>query len=95
MSDIGVVFVMAEAIAACIISFCIGRNAADMASGEEAGEAPAKRSRALKLKTPAQIYREHVEKKANEAELAKVEAILSNIDKYDGTDRGQEDIPGR
>lgn len=45
---------------------------------------------------PVTIYHEHKERKTEkeeeQAEIEKNEAILRNVDRYDGTDRGQEDI---
>lgn len=49
------------------------------------------------LKTPAinpiQYYREYQEKRAVEEEKSRLETILKNIDRYDGTGEGQEDVP--
>lgn len=41
---------------------------------------------------PMAIYKEHQEKKEVEKETSKLEKILSNLDRYDGTEAGQEDI---
>ena len=41
---------------------------------------------------PMTIYKEHQEKKEAEKEINKLEKILSNLDRYDGTEAGQEDI---
>lgn len=41
---------------------------------------------------PVTIYHEHKEREEAEAEKNKVEAILRNLDRYDGTAQGQEDI---
>lgn len=38
------------------------------------------------------IYKEHQEKKEAEKEINKLEKILNNLDRYDGTEAGQEDI---
>lgn len=50
---------------------------------------------ALKLPTinPIEIYREHQERKEVDKEKEKLDIILSNIEKYDGTSKGQEDVP--
>lgn len=50
---------------------------------------------ALKLPTinPIEIYREHQERKEADKEKEKLDIILSNIEKYDGTSKGQEDVP--
>ena len=42
---------------------------------------------------PMEVYREHQEKKEASKEMDKLETILRNIEKYDGTARGQEDVP--
>lgn len=41
---------------------------------------------------PMTIYKEHSEKKEAEKEKEKLETILKNIERYDGTEAGQEDI---
>jgi hypothetical protein len=49
----------------------------------------------VKLPTvnPMEVYREHQERKEAERVQEKVEAIWRNIDNYDGTAQGQEDVP--
>ena len=42
---------------------------------------------------PLKAYREHEAKKAAKAEQDRIDAIMRNIDRYDGTSNGQEDIP--
>lgn len=42
---------------------------------------------------PLTLYREHKDKQEAEREQDKVEAIMRNIEAYDGTGRGQEDLP--
>jgi hypothetical protein len=42
---------------------------------------------------PMKIYKEHKEHKAAEKEKNKLDIILKNIDRYDGTASGQEDVP--
>ena len=42
---------------------------------------------------PVQWYHEHQEKKEAEAEKNRIDTILRNIDRYDGTGSGQEDVP--
>ena len=42
---------------------------------------------------PMQPIRERQERKAAEREQERFDAILRNIDSYDGTEQGQEDIP--
>ena len=42
---------------------------------------------------PIKKYEEHREKKEAEKELEKLDVILKNIERYDGTEAGQEDVP--
>ena len=42
---------------------------------------------------PMEIYKEHQEKKVAEQELNKLDTIMRNIERYDGTAAGQEDVP--
>jgi hypothetical protein len=42
---------------------------------------------------PMDIYKEHQSKKAAEQELNKLDTIMRNIERYDGTAAGQEDVP--
>ena len=42
---------------------------------------------------PMQPIREMQERKEADREKERMEAILRNIDNYDGTEQGQEDIP--
>ena len=44
---------------------------------------------------PLELVQEHREKRAAQEERDKVETILRNIESYDGTGYGQEDVPGR
>lgn len=44
---------------------------------------------------PLEALRENQEKRAAQKERDKVETILRNIESYDGTGYGQEDVPGR
>ena len=42
---------------------------------------------------PLKAVREHQEKRMAEMEQDKVEAILRNLEAYDGTSNGQKDLP--
>ena len=42
---------------------------------------------------PMAIYNEHKEKEEVKREREKLNTILSNIERYDGTESGQEDVP--
>lgn len=43
---------------------------------------------------PMKAYREIQEKRAVAEEQQKIDAIMRNIERYDGSGHGQEDIPG-
>lgn len=42
---------------------------------------------------PFKAYREHEARREAEKEQEKVDVIMRNIESYDGTGRGQEDVP--
>ena len=42
---------------------------------------------------PMEAVRAHQERKALEMEQDRIDTIMRNIDAYDGTSRGQEDVP--
>lgn len=42
---------------------------------------------------PMQMFREKQDKKEADKEQKRLETILENIERYDGTDSGQQDIP--
>ena len=42
---------------------------------------------------PMKAIQERRERKAAEEEQNKIDTIVRNIEKYDGTERGQEDVP--
>lgn len=42
---------------------------------------------------PMAIVREHREKKEAEEKQSRMDAIMRNIDAYDGTEMGQKDVP--
>ena len=42
---------------------------------------------------PFKAYREHQERKQTEREQNRIETIMENIEKYDGTGYGQKDVP--
>ena len=45
------------------------------------------------LPNPVAAVREHKEAKEENAKRSQVEAILRNIDRYDGSSGGQEEVP--
>lgn len=44
---------------------------------------------------PVKAYREREAKKEAQMEQDRIDTIMRNIEGYDGTSRGQEDVPGR
>lgn len=45
------------------------------------------------IKSPMKLYKEHKDNKEAEMERHRLEVIMGNIDRYDGTAKGQEDVP--
>ena len=73
--------------AMCIVCFLVGAKVGQTVSkGED-----------IKLPTvnPIEAYREHENKKNARAEQERLDAIMRNIEAYDGTGNRQEDLPGR
>jgi hypothetical protein len=46
-----------------------------------------------KIPSPVTAYKAHIATKEAEAEKNRLEIILGNIERYDGTGNGQEDVP--
>jgi len=74
--------------ALCIACFTIGAKVGQAVSKGEEVKTPA-------FFNPMNAYREHEAKREARAEQERIETIMQNIEKYDGTARGQEDVPGR
>lgn len=68
-----------------ILCFMIGAKVGQRVSKDEPIELPSL--------DPLKAAREHREQREQRREQDKYDAILRNIENYDGTDRGQEDIP--
>ena len=45
--------------------------------------------------SPLKAHREREAKREAEMEQNRLDTIMRNIEAYDGTSRGQEDVPGR
>ena len=62
--------------------------------GAKVGQTVAK-GRDIEVPTvnPVKIIKERQDKREADKKIAKIETILHNIDRYDGTSVGQEDIP--
>ena len=68
-----------------ILCFMIGAKVGQSVSKGETVELPSL--------DPMKAAREHREQRENKREQDKLDTILRNIESYDGTGRGQEDIP--
>ena len=67
-----------------ILCFWIGAKVGQKVVKGEAIEAP--------TINPMQIVRDHREKKEAELQQNRLDTIMRNIEAYDGTSRGQEDV---
>ena len=77
--------VMLATGALCIGCFFVGARVGQKVSkGEEV---------TLPTINPMEAYRQHTAKQEAQAEQNRIDTILRNIENYDGTSRGQEDVP--
>ena len=70
-----------------IICFVIGAKVGQTVSKGETIETP--------TVNPMKLYREREAKREAQKEQDRLETIMRNIEGYDGTSRGQEDVPGK
>lgn len=68
-----------------IACFIIGAKVGQTVSKGEKIETP--------TLSPLKAYREHEAKREAEMEQNRLDTIMRNIEAYDGTSRGQEDVP--
>lgn len=63
-------------------------------AGAKVGQAVSK-GEEIKLPAPdpMKAIREHKDKKKADEEASRLKIIMDNIDNYDGTSRGQKDVP--
>ena len=73
--------------ALCIGCFLIGARVGQSVAKGEKVEMP--------TINPMQAVRDQRAKKEAEMEQGRIDTILQNIEAYDGTSRGQQDVPGR
>ena len=86
MAELIMVVLIVIAVGAMnILCFMIGAKVGQSVSKGESVELPSL--------DPLKAMREHREERANRKEQNKLDAILRNIESYDGTGLGQEDIP--
>lgn len=71
-----------------IVCFFIGAKIGQKTAKGENIEAPN-----LSKLNPMTLYREHEERKEAQREKEKLDVILGNIERYDGTGARQEDVP--
>lgn len=69
----------------CVCCFIIGAKVGQTVSKGEKVQVP--------VPSPMKAVREHQARKEAQREQERVNTILQNIDCYDGTARGQEDVP--
>ena len=69
----------------CVVCFLVGAKVGQAVSKGEKIETP--------TVNPLKAYREHEEKKEAKKEQDRLDAIMRNIETYDGSDSGQEDVP--
>ena len=69
----------------CIVCFFVGAKVGQTVSKGETITTPEL--------NPIKIIRENQDRKAAEEEQNKLDVILKNIERYDGTGNGQEDVP--
>lgn len=84
METIEVLCLCAFNILSLVIGVRIGQK---VAKGEEV------KTPDISKLNPIKAYQEHQNKKEYEKEQTKLDTILKNIERYDGTDAGQEDVP--
>lgn len=71
----------------CMACFLMGAKVGQTVAKGEAIETP--------TVNPIKAVKEHNAKKEAEMAQHRMNIILSNIENYDGTAKGQEDVPGR
>lgn len=71
----------------CIVCFIIGAKVGQTVSKGEDIELPEV--------NPMKAIKEHRAKQEAEMEQNRIDTIMRNIESYDGTTMGQEDVPGR
>ena len=79
-----IVLLLAIASLSNIACFIIGAKVGQTVSKDEPIETP--------TVNPMEVYREHKKKKEAEAEKNRIDTILRNVDIYDGTGNGQEEV---
>ena len=81
------VLLLAVMAASNILCFVVGAKVGQKVSKGESIEIPSA--------SPLKAVREHKAKKEAEMEQSRIDTIMRNVEAYDGTPHGQEDVPGR
>ena len=81
-----VVLVIATGVI-CLFSFVVGAKVGQTVSKGEEIKTP--------VVSPLKAYKEREAKREAQMEQSRIDTIMQNIEKYDGTGNGQEDVPGR
>ena len=71
--------------AMCVICFIVGAKVGQMVSKGEDIKTP--------TISPIEAARNREEKKLAQMEQNRIDTIMRNIERYDGTTKGQEDVP--
>lgn len=82
------ILLIAEVSFFCALCFVLGAKVGQKVVRGEEIETPK-----ISALNPLKMYEEHKEKEEAKREKEKLETILDNIEKYDGTEKGQEDVP--
>ena len=72
----------------CALCFILGAKVGQKVVRGEEIETPK-----ISALNPLKMYEEHKEKEAVKQEMRKLEIITHNYENYDGTERGQIDVP--
>lgn len=72
----------------CALCFVLGAKVGQKVVRGEEIETPK-----ISALNPLKMYEEHKEKEEAKKEMDKLDIILKNIERYDGTESGQEDVP--
>lgn len=80
-----IIFLMLIFAGSNVLCFLVGARTAQRIESKEPIELP--------NLNPVKAYRDHQHRKEADAEQRKIDAIMENIDNYNGTSSGQKDIP--
>lgn len=72
--------------AMCVICFIVGAKVGQTVSNGEEIKTPT-------IISPIEAARNREEKKLAQMEQNRIDTIMRNIERYDGTTKGQEDVP--